>query len=97
MMSIQLLSSEDGALSVSLTLKLTGTTSHFAQLRVEDPLTYRDWFEISFLLMHQPASLQVAELLSLEKVNLSWIPEHRRAALQAHTWLFYYAVQAGGV
>lgn len=47
--------------------------------------------------MHQLASLQVAELLSLEKVSLSWIPEHRGAALQAHTWLFYYMVQSGGV
>lgn len=38
--------------------------------------------------MHQPDTLQVTELLSLEKVSLSWIPEYRGAAPQVHTWLF---------
>lgn len=36
--------------------------------------------------MHQPDTLQVAELFSLEKVSPSWIPEYRGAAPQEHTW-----------
>jgi len=60
-------------------------------------LTYRDWTEVSFPLMHQQASFQVAELLSLEEVTLSCISECKGAAPQAQTWLLYYMVQPGGV
>lgn len=45
--------------------------------------------------MHQPDTLQVTELLSLEKVSLSWIPEYRGAAPQVHTWLFLLKKKKG--